>query len=333
MKKVLAIMLALLMVAGLAACGEKKQEEEAAPTYKFGMGVSVETSVKNASAEADGQVESDPTIAVILVDGEGKIAQCRFDVAQVRLGVTAAGEVTGTDTADSFRTKQEKKEDYGMAKASKLEKGEWYQQADFLAEYLIGKTLEEVQAIKLEDGYAVDEDLRAGCTMGHMNQFFGAVADAYDRLVDAGEAASITLGVTVDFSSSKNATAEAAGTAEIDSNIGATALDKDGKITAASLDVTQMKFAVAADGTVTDAANKLSKWQLKENYGMSKASKLEKGEWYQQSEAFSTYLVGKTLEEVKGIELEDGYAVDEDLRAGCTMGHLNQFVEAFVKGM
>lgn len=72
----------------------------------------------------------------------------------------------------------EKGLEYGMKGASPIGK-EWDEQATFLADFCVGKTLEEVVAGVAEvDGYASSEDVKAGCTM-HVTDFIVALEKAY----------------------------------------------------------------------------------------------------------------------------------------------------------
>lgn len=233
MKKTLALLLALAMVFALAACGEKT--EPAAPvepeSHQLGMGITVpEASVKEATADEDASAQVSPCVAVILVDKDGAIVSCKFDVAQSKAVVSSEGVVLDKDQI--FRTKEEKKEDYDMQKASPLKESEWYQQAAFLENYLVGKTLADVNAIALKDGYPADEDILAGCTI-HITDFIAALNDAFARLQDAGQAASITLGVNTDIAGSSDISADVDGEIFFASYYGAAALDAEGHITSA----------------------------------------------------------------------------------------------------
>ena len=106
MKKVLAIALALAMVFCLAACGNGGQKETEPETYQFGLGVCNDVSAKSATAESDGSAEVDPYYAIILVDKDGKIVKCEFDVAQEKATISASGAATFTEA----KTKREKAE-------------------------------------------------------------------------------------------------------------------------------------------------------------------------------------------------------------------------------
>ena len=50
-------------------------------------------------------------------------------------------------------------------------------------------------------------------------------------------------------------------------------------------------------------------------------------EWDEQAKAYDEWLMGKTADDVAGIELEDGKATDEDLLAGATIT-ISDFVAA-----
>ena len=76
-KKILAALLCLCMVAGLAACGGKQSE------YKLGMGIAV-----NMGSSAENNAQVDATVAAVVTDASGKIVACRLDVAQNKMNVT-----------------------------------------------------------------------------------------------------------------------------------------------------------------------------------------------------------------------------------------------------
>ena len=113
MKKLIALTLVLLMVAGCSA-----------PSLKLGLGMVANMSGGDASADGDGKTQADVTACAVTLDGNGKIVGVSWDVAQCKAAVTAAGKVT---VADSIQTKKELKEGYNMKPASAIGK-EWYEQ-------------------------------------------------------------------------------------------------------------------------------------------------------------------------------------------------------------
>lgn len=363
MKKVLAIVLVLVLTLSLVACSSTKKEEPAeeateetteeeateeeateetteeeateeaaAGGLQLGVGHAFETSVKEATAEEDGQFTSNSYVVALLIGEDGVVQDCFIDVAQCRMDVTEAGEVVDADKA--FKTKRELGDEYGMAKASSLEAGEWYQQADALEAWVIGKTRAEIEAMEMdEEGHTTDADLLAGCTVGHMPVFIEAIANAFDNTMDAGEATSVGVGVVTNASNSKSETAEEEGQVQFYSYFGYSAVDAAGKITACEIDAAQITAAIAEGALVAPTEIK-TKNELKEDYGMQKASSLEEGEWYQQAAFFANYLVGKDKAELAGLEFDaDDKATDPDLLAGCTIGHLSDLVGSVIAGM
>ena len=145
MKKLLAVLLTVLMVLGLAACSNTNNEEPGddtpSTTYKVGLGISTSVSASSATEDKNGKVQSTDTYALVVLDAEGKIVKVDIDAAQNAASVTATGEVTG----EAIPTKTERKEDYNMKGTSPIGK-EWYEQTAAFEEYCVGKTLEEVAA-------------------------------------------------------------------------------------------------------------------------------------------------------------------------------------------
>lgn len=130
------------------------------------------------------------------------------------------------------------------------------------------------------------------------------------------------LAIVSSTSSSKDASADGNGVAQVDSTVAAVLVDANGKIVACKLDVAQNKVPVAADGSFDMALTFQSKQELKEGYNMKGASPIGK-EWYEQADAFAAYVIGKTAAEVEAIALlgEDKHNGPDvaDLAATCTM--------------
>ena len=83
MKRLLVSLLAVAMLVSMTACGAATKEAE----YKLGMGIDVST----ASSKA-GTAQVDATVATVVLDKDGKIVDCKLDVAQSKLGI-ADGEL------------------------------------------------------------------------------------------------------------------------------------------------------------------------------------------------------------------------------------------------
>ena len=336
MKKFYALLLAAVMVVSLAACGGSSKAE-----YKLGMGVVV------ANGSSTGTAQIDATVAAVVTDKDGKIVACRIDVAQTKLTVTD-GVAQDASEVD-LRTKVEKKSDYNMIIASGIQK-EWYEQAAYFEEQVVGMTVSDVKAIATtvnSAGHTVatDETIAAGCTM--------SIADIQEAIVKACEdeyaksftaaADSFKLGLDANTSvdsSTASATAEADGSANLYTDFCAVVVDNDGKILATLLDAIQPKIAFNTLGEITGFTFNGTKKELKEDYGMVKYNSTPIGkEWYEQATFFEDQMVGKTSAEVSALATavnEEGNesATDTAITAGCTIsvgGFKTSIVDAIAK--
>ncbi|HSK69234.1 MAG TPA: hypothetical protein VLA21_08260 [Candidatus Limnocylindria bacterium] len=111
------------------------------------------------------------------------------------------------------------------------------------------------------------------------------------------------LGMVTSIGTVADATAEKAGTAQVNTTVCSVVLDAEGKILSVVWDVQQSRVSFDAAGKVTVPAAEtlLTKVEKGENYGMRKASAIGK-EWFEQIAAFEAWVVGQTLEEVLAIE-------------------------------
>ncbi len=324
MKKTVALMMvALMAIAMLAGCGSPAPTAEPVMT-----GYAVLNSVaksKDATAEADGLAQADSLIVAVTVDAAGIITDCVIDQAQSKVNFSAAGElVTPMDT--TFKTKNELGTDYGMNKASTIGK-EWNEQAEAFAQYVIGKTAAEVAGIAVSEGYAADADLFASVTV-HITDFMAGVEKAVANAAELGASKgdSLSIATTTNISKSKNAAGADAGLAQVYSTYVVLTQNADGMITSCIFDGSQSNVNFDATGLITTdlAVAPRTKNELKEEYGMKKASTIGK-EWYEQAAAFAAYVTGKTPEEVAGIAISEGYAADADVLASTTV-HVTDFI-------
>lgn len=317
MKKFLSMLLVAVMVTSvLAACGSKgttSGEQE----YKLGMGVVVST-----ASSKDEQAQVDATVAAVIVDKDGKIVDCAIDVAQNKMAIAGGVATVG----QSYPSKQEKLENYGMKGVSGIGK-EWYEQANFMADYVVGKTAADVQGIELAESnghmVATSKDILAGCTMDLTAINEAIVKACNDAQAKTFKATNPVIGLACETedSSSKDATADAAGLAAMYTTFGATAVAGD-KVVAALVDTIQPKIAFDQAGAIGDVTFGGTKRELKENYGMKGVSGIGK-EWFEQAAFFTDFVAGKTVAEIGAIELVESnahmVATDKDILAGCTM--------------
>lgn len=346
MKKIISLILLLCMVFALAACGgseapaateapaeapaddaaeapaEENAEEAtgAEATYTLGLGV-----VSNFDSSETGNAQIDTTFAAIVTDADGKIVSCRIDCAQNKMDVTDGAVTTGNE----YPTKMEKGDAYGMVQFGNAI-AEWDDQTKAFEEFVVGKTVDEVVALETvlnETGHnvAVDETLFASCTMDIVD-FKAAVekAGSDEWAVIFTTADPFTLGVAsiTDDSESTAPTAEEDGVVKMYTEFGAAVVGSDGKILAALNDAIQPNITVNTAGEIVSTEYKGTKRELGDAYGMVQFGAAI-AEWDAQSAAFSQYTVGKTADEVAGLETKENnghqVTVDETLFASCTM--------------
>ena len=155
---------------------------------------------------------------------------------------------------------------------------------------------------KAKDG----TDLSTSATIylaGYVYAIEAAVNNAQHLGAQAGD--TLVLATMNSVSSSTSATAEKAGTVQLDADI--TALTKNGDtITSCYIDSLQAKVSFDATGAITTdlTAAVQTKNQLGENYGMV-AWGGAIAEWNTQAASFAAYVTGKTAAEVAGIAITE----------------------------
>ena len=261
----------------------------------------------------------DVTIVAVTVDDSGVIQNCIIDSVGAKVEFDDKGVITSDLTAEIL-TKNELGDSYGM-KAYGGAKYEWYEQAAALANYAKGKTVAELKKGAVnEAGKAADADLASIATIylgGYVAAIEKAVANAKHLGAQAGD--ELKLAVINGVGSSASATAEKAGTAQLDCDVVALT-QKDGKITSCCIDSVQAKVSFDSKGIIsTDlTAAVATKNELGENYGM-KAWGGAKYEWNEQAASFAAYVTGKTAAEVSGIAVTEGKPSGADLASSVTI--------------
>ena len=332
MKKLLAIFLTLAMSAGLlSGCagvpvaienpqGNVKEEVAAVDgeAVKTGLYVSASLSAENAAAEADGNTTTDISIIAVTVSDSGVIESCSIDAIQGKVAFGADGTIT-SDLGEVL-SKNELGENYGMKAFSPIGK-EWNEQAAYIAEYAVGKTVEELKTKAIDEaGMVKDADLASGATI-YMGSFIWGIEAAVNNAAHLGAVKGDQLVLTAisNNAGSTSADGEAVGKTSVVSNIAAMTFHGD-VITSAIFDSVQAGAEFGTDGVVaTEAGAVASKNQLGENYGLKAYSPIGK-EWNEQVAAFAEYITGKTAAEVSGIALTETTAPAEaDLTSSVTI--------------
>lgn len=326
MKK-LTILVAIFLIGVLAvSCGGTTE----AKSLKTGF-ASVTTIADSTSADGatNGVGAGYSKMVGVLVDEDGVIVDCVIDAVQTSIEFSSAGKiVTPMDT--TFDSKNILGDAYGMKVASGIQK-EWNEQAAFLADYVVGKTIEDVKGIALDaEGAPADEELLAGVTI-HIAPYLAVIEKAVANATDLGakEGDTLGLGTVTGISHSADFSAEGDGVAQAYSTYALASKNADGVITSAIINASQANITFDAVGKLTvdpATATFLTKNEIGDDYGMKAASSIQK-EWYEQAAAFATFATGKTIDEVKGVSMDaEGLVTDEELATQVTI-HVGDFIK------
>ena len=288
---------------------------------KTGLAVSTKISDSvSATADKAGAAAYDITIAAVTVDDNGVIRSCKVDSVPATVNFGTDGVIT-TDLATVIDTKNEKGENYGMV-AWGGAIAEWDAQVAALCNFAVGKTVAELKSGAVsESGYAPEgTDLASSATIylgGYVAVIEAAVNNAQHLgAIDGDELKLVTLN---SIASSASATADKAGTAQLDANIAVVTV-REGVVSSCIIDAVQGKISFDATGAITTdlTAPVQTKNELGEGYGM-KAWGGATYEWNEQAASFAAYVTGKTAAEVAGIAVTEGKPSDADLAASVTI--------------
>ncbi len=313
-----------IVVIGGCTCPTGGTNNPPAPTHpvtegslKTGLAIVTDIS-KSKNAEV---VEYDVTLVAVLVDENGVIRDCVIDSIGAKVNMDAAGAIT-SDINASVQTKNELGDDYGMV-AWGGAVAEWYKQADALAQFAVGRTVEELKnGAVSESGYAPEGSDLASCATIYLGGYVSAIEKAVEnaRHLGAQTGDELRLAAMPSLKSSVSATAEKAGTAQLDCDVTALTV-KDGVITGCYIDSLQAKVSFGTDGVIsTDlTAPVATKNELGDKYGMV-AWGGAVAEWNTQAASFAAYVTGKTAAQVAGIAVNEGTKpTDADLSASVTI--------------
>lgn len=288
---------------------------------KTGLSTTASVSLStDAAAEQDGVAQSDITLVAVTVDEQGVIDNCVIDEIRCGIHFNAQGTLV-TDPTTSFPSKNELGRSYGMHTASSIDK-DWNEQAAAFAQYVVGKTVEEVEQISIRrDNAAGDTDLSASVTL-YTGNFVEGIRKAVENAhhLGATKGNDLRLVSTTDMDNSTSVTGETSGIAQADVTI--SAVTTDGNVfTSCVLDGVQTQVSFDGSGKITSDLNTLfpTKNELGRNYGMHTASSIDK-DWNEQAAAFAQYVTGKTPKEVAGIAVnEQKKPTQADLTASVTL--------------
>ena len=208
MKRFLAILLCLMMVCALVACnnngtpnngtngnnngtnnggtdnGSTNNGGTTAPgvngtAARYGLGMTVESTVSPAEDDNDGKAEAGVTCCALALDAEGRIVSVTFDCVEAT--ATYGSNGSNLTMPESFTSKKELGDAYKMKEYSSIGK-EWYEQVNALEAYCIGKTVSDVSSMQMKEvdgrqNIPAVAELTSSCTIS-CDQFIAALKKA-----------------------------------------------------------------------------------------------------------------------------------------------------------
>ena len=289
---------------------EESTEEAGAAGEVASMGLSLTTSIgksTDAEGENNARAQVDTVIAAVTFDGEGRVVDVIIDNAQTRVSFDEEMKVASDKTAPGM-TKVELGEAYGMGNVSSIGK-EWDEQIAALEAWMVGKTVEEIKAMPVSEGYADLPELTSSVTM-RVTDYLAAVEKAYANAVPVSNVATLGLGTEISIAKSRDYSVDADGKetmpmAQVDTVVAATAFDAAGNVAGVQIDNAQTRVNYDAEGKVTSdkAAPILSKVELGDDYGMGAVSQV--GNWHEQIAALEAWMVGKSVDEIKALPVKE----------------------------
>ncbi len=323
MKKLIAFFLVILLLASVTGCagttvvignctcptqGQTPPPAPAVGNLKTGLAI-----ITGIGKSKDGVADYDVSIAAVTVDDQGIIRDCVIDSIGTSVKFDATGNPAEFDPNKAILTKTELGSSYGMVASGS--KYEWYQQADALAQYAVGKTVAQLRSGAVgEAGKPTDADLAASASI-----YLGGYVDAIEKAVNNAKHLGANAGDTLKLAVTSSMKAEA-GLSELNTDVVALTM-KDGVITSCALDAVQAKVTFSETGTLTADTSKAvpTKNELGAAYGMVQYAGA-KFEWNEQAANFAAYVTGKTPAQVAGIAVsEEQKPADADLLASVTI--------------
>lgn len=317
----LGVAVMLLTLTACSACGQMEEPPTSdggatAVARKLGMG-----SVNTVSMEGTERANVKVTVAALVLDGDGKIADCAVD--ELTFTVALAGGLP--QAVENFLSKLEMGDEY-LPNASDTGTSDaatrpWHEQVEAFCDYAEGKTPAQMSGLATTDGKSGEIK---GCDL-IITDFIQAVSLA------AGEAKAQKVGAGDDLELALTATKAEGATDEkpqYDVEMAAVTVGEGDRITGCITDTLQAKLTVAEGVFSTLSGGIQTKRQMGNGYGMKAASAIDR-EWYEQANAFDTFAVGKTAEELAGTKLNSEGKTDAI--TGCTVavtGMLKNAVKA-----
>lgn len=302
---------------------EEEEVGEVGEVAKLGLGsvISIANS-KDAGTDKDGkevtaQTQADVTIAAVGFDSEDRVSSVTIDVVQSKIPFDEDLKVAA-DMDEEVKTKKDLGPEYGMLPVSEsmgIGK-EWFEQMDEFEKWMIGKTVDEILGLKVKerdpDHQHVPDipELTSTVTIT-VESYQAAVKKAWENTVDVEGGETVGLGIKATIGSSRDYNPDKDGKevlplAQSDITMSAIALDSEGNVVGSIIDTAQVKIELDNEGVITTdrEAELMTKHELEDDYGMRKASPIER-EWFEQMNDFQDWMIGKTPDEIVGMPTKE----------------------------
>ena len=338
MKKFILVLFALILLVSCGTTTPPETETAESTKYKVGLASVTTATLTDASEDAAGSVQFNTTMAAVILDEEGKVVEVEIDTAQNRVSVTAEGAATAPEDT---RSKDEKKEDYNMKGQSGIGK-EWYEQIEALEAWMVGQTPEKILAVptyEKDAGHLAvpsGDDLKGSVTIT-IDSYLEAFKRATEALIEVeveAEVAKFGFANSTGFKIA-DASADAAGSAQANTDFAVVLLDAAGKVLYVKNDVSQNSAKFDQAGAFEAFTEVPSKHVRKDDYGMKGVSGIGK-EWFEQANALNEWMVGQTVAEIAAVPTEERDAshpavpTGEDLKSSVTIT-INSYLEVLEK--
>ncbi len=155
---------------------------------KIGLGsvTSIDSS-KEAEGEEGPKAQVDTIMATVAFDRDDKVADVTIDTSQTNVEFDSEGKLV-TDKEGEFKTKVELGYDYDMKRVSDIDK-EWFEQIAELEKWMIGKTVDEIRAMKVKERdpshtHVPDEPELTSTVTITVGEYIRAVEKAHENAVE-----------------------------------------------------------------------------------------------------------------------------------------------------
>lgn len=309
MKKLSVFLCCALLALCLAACG-KQEETPAGDTgtpqgdRKIGVG-----HVSSLMMDGTDKTRVKSTVAAVVLDKDGRIVSCELD--ELDFMVTLSGGAP--QSVSDLTTKGEKEDAYIPTKedigADEGLTTPWHEQVDAFCDYAEGKMVGELTGLATTDGKSTEIE---GCDLV-VTDFIQAVSHAAATAKTHAMAAGDDLELAITAIPGDSTTNDKV---QYTIEMAAVALDDKDAITGCMTDTLDAKLTIQNGVFTTVSGPVESKRDAGDAYGMKEASGIKR-EWYEQADAFDTYVRGKTAAQLADMKL--GTDGKTDAISGCTI--------------